>query len=234
MLLARPGAPVNASIENMPTGLVGVLGVRIVAFDGDEVIGRQVAGVVEVPAGSGIYATTLNAPDEAGDYLIVWDTGGATPDFERQQLHVGAVPTIDTDGWRPTVEQVATAIRSRTYQDGKPDSNEGDQILDAVVGGSQAGTFNEQTDPTDDEVEDHITDACADVLIPFLAGEVPAPCFAAARRAATLKAALAVELSKFRTSGGGERSPYLQLRIDADAAIRTLLLSAQTRDLFAE
>jgi hypothetical protein len=233
MLLARPGAPINASVEDLPAGLVGTLGVRVVAFDGDEVIGRQVAGIVEVPALSGIYAATLTAPEEAGDYLLVWDTGGATPDFERQQLRVGAVPTLETIGWRPTVEQVATAIRSRTYQDGKPDSDPGDAILDGVVGGSQAGTFNDLTDPSDEEVEDHITDACADVLVPFASGVIPEASYTAARRAATLKAALAVELAKFRSSGGGERSPYLQLRIDADAAMTALVNTSQVRDLFA-
>lgn len=232
MLLARPGAPVNASIENLPTGLVGVLGIRVVAFDGAEVMGRQVTGIIEVPAASGIYAATFDAPEDAGDYLLIWDTGGGAPDYERQQLHVGAVPTIDSDGWRPTVEQVATAIRSRTYQDGKPPS--GDEILDGVVGGSQAGNFTDQTAPTDDEVEDHIDDACADVLVPFPGGVVPPAAYTAARRAATLKAALAVELAKFRTSNGGENSPYLQLRIDADKAMRVLLLTAQVRDLFAE
>lgn len=132
-------------------------------------------------------------------------------------------------GWRPSVEDVAATIRSRTYQDGQVASDP----LDDVVGGSEAGDFTEATSPTHDEVEKHITDACEDVAGHFPGGEVPEASFKSAKRAATLKAALAAELSKFRTSGGGERSPYLQLRIDADAAMKTLLTASQMRDLFA-
>jgi hypothetical protein len=232
MLFVQPGASITASVENLPTGLVGVLGVRLIAVaNGEEVIERQVDEISELPAGSGIYVTQLVAPTTAGDYLLVWDTGGKAPDFESKHLHVGATPTAVSDGWRPTVADVATAIRSRTYTN----DSEGEEPdpLDDVVGGAQAGTFNDNTRPTDDEVESHITAACTDVLSHFASGEVPEDSHAAAARVATLKAALAIELAAFDGTAATD-SPYLQLRIEADRALQSLINTAQTRDLFAE
>ena len=105
--------------------------------------------------------------------------------------------------------------------------------LDDVVGGAVAGDFTTATSPTGEQIEGHITDACIDVLTHFASGVVPEDSEDAARRAATLKAALAVEISSFNASSA-EQSPYLQLRIDADQAMNSLIATAQMRDLFAE
>jgi len=141
------------------------------------------------------------------------------------------VPDDPVPSWRPSVEEVARAIRSRTYTDDGPGETE--DPLDDVVGGAVAGTFNEDTQPTEDVVEGHIDDACTDVLTHFASGVVPEDSEAAARRAATLKAALAVELAAFDGTAASD-SPYLQLRIDAGEAVKRLINTAQTRDLFGE
>jgi hypothetical protein len=130
--------------------------------------------------------------------------------------------------WRPSVAEVARAIRARTFTDDSP--GESSDPLDDVVGGALAGTFNSSTAPTDADVDGYIDDACSDILSGF-AGAIPAGAEAAAKRAAALKAALAIEIGSFN---GAEGSPYLQLRIDAEGALRALKTKAQTIDLFGE
>lgn len=79
VIVAAPGASFEASLQNAPTGLVGTIGVRIVDGIGGTTTARSTAGIVETPAGSGIYVATLTAPTTAGSYQVVWDTGSVTP-----------------------------------------------------------------------------------------------------------------------------------------------------------
>jgi hypothetical protein len=62
-----------------PTGLVGVIGVRLVDGVGGTAIARTASGIIEFPAGSGFYQATLTAPATAGQYQAVWDTGMVSP-----------------------------------------------------------------------------------------------------------------------------------------------------------
>ena len=79
-LYALPGRPFEASVSNAPTGLVGTIGVQIVDLPaGTVVVPRTTAGIAEVPAGSGIYSTTLTAPSNGGTYTIIWDLGTVDP-----------------------------------------------------------------------------------------------------------------------------------------------------------
>lgn len=99
MIYAQPGATFEATVSNAPTGLVGTLGVRIMDGQGATVLARATTGIVESPAGSGIYTATLTAPTTAGQYVIAWDTGGATSTWASEDLTVtssavvAAVPT---------------------------------------------------------------------------------------------------------------------------------------------
>ena len=69
-----PGVAFEATTYGFPTGLVGTIGVRIMDGQGATVTARTTAGIIEAPAGSGIYtATSLIAPNTAGQYQIVWD-----------------------------------------------------------------------------------------------------------------------------------------------------------------
>jgi hypothetical protein len=79
MIAAAPGATFEASLQNAPTGLVGTIGVRIMDGQGATTTARTTTGIVETPAGSGIYVATLTAPTTAGTYQVVWDTGSVTP-----------------------------------------------------------------------------------------------------------------------------------------------------------
>jgi hypothetical protein len=57
------------------SGLTGTLGVRITDNVGATTTARVTAGIAEYPAGSGIYEVTLTAPDDRGQYSLVWDDG---------------------------------------------------------------------------------------------------------------------------------------------------------------
>jgi phage gp36-like protein len=95
MRYERPGDSFNAVLDNAATGLVGTIGVRI-DQEATTVTPRTTAGIVEFPANSGIYTATLAAPDDEGDYTIVWDTGGISPSWATEDLVVTSNPPIIT------------------------------------------------------------------------------------------------------------------------------------------
>jgi hypothetical protein len=91
MIYTRPGDAIEPTLEGAPAGLEGTIGVRIIDAPTDaELVARTTVGIVERPAGSGIYTATLTAPADAGSYLVVWDTGGAAPTFAAEELVVTA------------------------------------------------------------------------------------------------------------------------------------------------
>jgi hypothetical protein len=74
MPIAAPSESFEATAQ-FDTGLTGTLGVRITDNEGATVLARTTAGIVEYPAGSGIYQVTLTAPSTRGQYSLVWDDG---------------------------------------------------------------------------------------------------------------------------------------------------------------
>lgn len=92
MIYATPSASIEAYAGPVASGLVGSIGVRIMDGAGGTALARTTAGIVETPAGSGIYAATLTAPATAGTYAVVWDTGGGSPVFSApEELVVNAL-----------------------------------------------------------------------------------------------------------------------------------------------
>lgn len=99
MIYAAAGSPFEVSLTGAPTGLVGTVGVRLVDGQGGTSIARTTAGIVEHPAGSGIYTATLTAPATGGSYLAVWDTGGGTPTYAAEDVIVtGAAVSVTLAG----------------------------------------------------------------------------------------------------------------------------------------
>jgi hypothetical protein len=137
-----PGAIFTSELENAETGLLGTLGVRILAkLGGEEVVARHTDGIAEDPAGSGRYVATLTAPTRKADYSIFWDAGTVSPlttasDDLVVTTNLPELPASEVE-WAPTVEEVAALIRARTK----------------IPGGREAGTFNDNTRPTRGEVE---------------------------------------------------------------------------------
>lgn len=122
MIYARPGSTIEATLTNAATGLTGTLGVRIVDGAGGTTTARTTSGIVEHPAGSGIYTATIEAPDTAGSYVIAWDTGGATPIWAAEDLVV-TYTRPPTAAGQPfaTYEDVETRL-GRTLTDAQRDT----------------------------------------------------------------------------------------------------------------
>ncbi len=78
-ITAAQGQSFEATLTGAPTGLVGVLGVQVVDGVGGVTVPRTTAGIVESPAGSGVYTATITAPAVVGSYLITWDSGVVSP-----------------------------------------------------------------------------------------------------------------------------------------------------------
>ena len=123
MRYARPGESFEATLDNAPTGLVGTVGVQIIDTPGTTVItARTTAGIAEVPAGSGMYAATLIAPLAKGTYSVVWDTGGGSPKYAREELRVVSnPPTIPAPGGYCSPDDVRNVLAP----DGDPDGDLG-------------------------------------------------------------------------------------------------------------
>jgi len=90
MIYSQPSATVETVSDGFPTGLTGTIGYRLRDNQGADTIARTTAGITEDIAGSGIYRATFTAPATAGQYTIVWDSGGANPTYAPDDLVVTA------------------------------------------------------------------------------------------------------------------------------------------------
>ena len=79
MKRVKPGATFECTVDSPTTGLVGTITVKIEDGIGATVTPATTSGIVESPAGSGIYNATLTAPVTGGYYVVVWDDGTHTP-----------------------------------------------------------------------------------------------------------------------------------------------------------
>lgn len=61
------------------SGLTGTCGVRVIDNIGTTPTPRATAGIIEHPAGSGLYQKVMTAPSIPGQYTIVWDMGTTAP-----------------------------------------------------------------------------------------------------------------------------------------------------------
>lgn len=75
----RPGVQFSVTFDSPTSGLTGTFGVKIVrSSDAVVIVPRTTAGIVEAPAGSGLYTYTGITP-AVGSYLVVGDDGTNTP-----------------------------------------------------------------------------------------------------------------------------------------------------------
>jgi hypothetical protein len=120
-IYVAPNATFEAVAANFPTGIVGTIGVRLVDNSGATVTARTTAGITEHPAASGIYAVTLTSPVVAGQYSVVWDTGGSDVSWAVEEVVVTITPQ-QVVGLSPTVTNarlgmtnIINNVRSLTY-----------------------------------------------------------------------------------------------------------------------
>lgn len=120
--------------------------------------------------------------------------------------------------YTPTVNNVASHLRARTRERGT---------------GTVAGTFNDQTMPTDTEVQDAIgtsVDEIAGIIgteVPLLEGEDPTALQRSARAVASLLAAMTVESTFYPEQVETGRSNYPALERRYNAAIKRLTASVE-------
>jgi hypothetical protein len=146
----------------------------------------------------GVYVAMFVAPALAGTYSIRWQ--GPEPDQTVSE------PLIVTRGLVPNVSDVGALLRARTK----------------TSGGAEVGTFTQETRPTAVEVGVLIDEAVEDVTSQIGVPAVGSALEGRARRAATLYAAVLVELSYFPEQVQGGRSPadtYLKLYKDRMKAL---------------
>lgn len=75
------GQQFESDLDAAPTGLVGTIGFRLRnAETGVDTLARTTSGIVETPAGSGIYRVTAIAPIPA-TYQQIWDDGAGSPTY---------------------------------------------------------------------------------------------------------------------------------------------------------
>ena len=114
MIAVSPSADFEA-VAQFTTGLTGTLGVRIRDNDGNDVLARTTAGIVEDIAGSGIYRVTLTAPVDEGQYTIVWDDADVpTPNYAIDELIVlggSDIPTVGGISAYATVAELAGLLK---------------------------------------------------------------------------------------------------------------------------
>lgn len=90
----QPSAVFSASAAGFPAGLATV-GLRVVdATLGVDTIARFTAGVVEAPAGSGIYHAPVTAPAAAKKYGLVWDSGLVSPSTVAEEDLIVGVESV--------------------------------------------------------------------------------------------------------------------------------------------
>ena len=97
----------ESRVQGFPSGLVGTVRVQIVDNIGATVLAPRTTGIIEDPAGSGSYVTTLTAPAVSGHYSVVWDTGAGTRSATEDIL-VGAASTA-------AAGDLTTIARARIY-----------------------------------------------------------------------------------------------------------------------
>ncbi len=113
MIEARPGTTLEVTTEAgvYVTGLAGTLTVQITDNQGAITLDPTTDGIVESPAGSTIYAGTVTAPDDPGQYSIVWYDGS---NYANEDLFVNDrfdVPVGGVGGAYATVEELAALLK---------------------------------------------------------------------------------------------------------------------------
>lgn len=196
MIYSRPAASFEATASGFPTGLTGTIGVRITDGIGGTTVARSTAGISEYPAGSGIYTKVLTAPGTEGQYQVVWDTGGASPQWATDEITVtGSTPEPFPSDLLCDVEDVASLLRARTKDDS----------------GNELGDFTADTRPTDTEVEVLIEQA-AEMVLAVANGDVPTRLYSFGRHVVALRTAMMVELTYWPEQVQRENSPYQHIR----------------------
>ncbi len=118
MIFAKPSTSFESTATGFPTGLTGTIGVRVTDGVGGTTIARTTSGIVETPAGSGIYVATLTAPVSIGQYQVTWDDAGSPTTWAAEELTVtatGSQTVTPSTGVGMTFRQLLTEFYARGF-----------------------------------------------------------------------------------------------------------------------
>jgi len=114
-----PGETITVSQSGIPTGKVAHVQV-IKAATGSVALGRTTTGVVERPAGSGIYVATFVAPAEPDLYLVILDwstTSSLSPSTSvSDELQVTTSIQSASTGLGEVADQLKMALGGESFQ----------------------------------------------------------------------------------------------------------------------
>ena len=212
-----PGEVRPITLTNLPAGLVGTLGLRLEDSSNNVIQARSTADVVEFAVGN--YRKWITFPEEMGYVYVIADDDGVEA---VEEFKVTGTPDAPSE-WRPTVAQVGAILRARTYAEGE----EG-----GLETGSEVGTFNHATRPTDAQVEEEIDLAVADVT-GRVASEFPEFLMLSAQRVTALRAACEVERSYLPEQIEAGQTIYQTLRLTFEEEVKQLQRNAQWNTLAA-
>lgn len=108
--------------------------------------------------------------------------------------------------WTPSVDDVAIYVRARTKD----------------VNGAEVGSFNEDTRPTGDQVEELIA-AATQITCGMIGFDIPEAWQPLAATVVAMRAAMTVEASYFPEQVTSGRSAYDQLKVEHDEAAARLV-----------
>lgn len=118
MIFAKPSTSFESTATGFTTGLTGTIGVRVTDGVGGTTIARTTSGIVETPAGSGVYVATLTAPANVGQYQVTWDDAGSPTTWAAEELTITATGTqtvTPTTGVGLTFAQLLTEFYARGF-----------------------------------------------------------------------------------------------------------------------
>lgn len=118
MIFVKPSVTMEATASGFNSGLVGTIGVRVTDGQGGTTIARTTSGIVESPAGSGIYTATFTSPSVVGQFEVVWDDGGSPATWAAEDLTVtasGSVPVTGSPGVGMTFTELLTEFYARGF-----------------------------------------------------------------------------------------------------------------------
>ena len=78
MIVVAPGASYEAVFQSGVAGLVGSVALGVLDNQGAVTSPLDHTGIIETPAGSGVYAATRTAPADSGQYTLLWSLDGST------------------------------------------------------------------------------------------------------------------------------------------------------------
>lgn len=118
MIFAKPSTSFESTATGFTSGLVGTIGVRVTDGVGGTTIARTTSGIVETPAGSGVYVATLTAPVNVGQYQVTWDDAGSPTTWAAEELTItstGTQTVTPTTGVGMTFREMLTEFYARGF-----------------------------------------------------------------------------------------------------------------------